>query len=648
MRQWFSPAEIVAVGSVALPRTLDGLYRLIEREGWQADPRFARQRAGRGGGWEYHIARLPAEVAAALIAHAAAADAPPAPPTPMADDEERLGLWADFDARGDGAKREAARRLAIVRQVAALRRGGMGAVAATILVAREAKMPTSTLRDWLRRCQHLDPGDWLAALAPRHTGGMKTADCDPRAYEFLKADYLRPEQPCFIACHRRMVEAAAHHGWTPIPSAKTLQRRIEAEFPKGARVAARQGRDAAKRLFPSQRRDRSGFAALSAVNADGHKFDVFVRFDDGTIGRPVMVTVQDLYSGMILAHREDITENKDAIRLAFADVAHRYGIPDDAWLDNGRGFASKWITGRVPNRYRFTIRDEDPAGILPQLGINVHWTKPYSGQSKPIERAFRDLCEEVAKHPALAGCYVGNRPDAKPENYGSRAVSFDAFKAIVAAEIERHNARPGRRGGNANGRSFADTHRAGLETAIVRRASEQQLRMLLLAAEGVPTDRRNGEITFAKNRYWAHELVDHAGEKVVVRFDPEHFQAPLAVYSLTGQFIVDAHCIAATGFTDATAAREHERRRNAWLKAQRDLLAAERRMTIEEVAALMPLAAPTPEPETKVIRLVANGAPREVAGPDEAAVAERFSRGMARLFGDAEIVPFGKENGGRG
>ncbi|HOK71525.1 MAG TPA: hypothetical protein PLM83_08745, partial [Bacillota bacterium] len=33
----------------------------------------------------------------------------------------------------------------------------------------------------------------------------------------------------------------------------------------------------------------------------------------------------------------------------------------------------------------------------------VHWTTPYHGQSKPIERAWKTLCEEVSKHPKFAG-----------------------------------------------------------------------------------------------------------------------------------------------------------------------------------------------------------------------------------------------------
>src|SRR3546814_15673799 len=114
--------------------------------------------------------------------------------------------------------------------------------------------------------------------------------------------------------------------------------------------------------------------------------------------------------------------------------------------DNGRAFASKWLTGGAKTRFRFKVRDEDPTGLLVALGVTIHWAKPYRGQSKPIERGFRDLCDAVAKHPAFEGAYTGNRPDAKPENYGSKAVDLDTFLRVWNEGMAAHNARLGQIG----------------------------------------------------------------------------------------------------------------------------------------------------------------------------------------------------------
>ena len=95
------------------------------------------------------------------------------------------------------------------------------------------------------------------------------------------------------------------------------------------------------------------------------------------------------------------------------------------------------MTGGVPNRYRFKIKDDDPVGIMTLLmgRDRVHWTSVHGGrghgQAKPVERAFGvgGIGEIVDKHPAFAGAWTGNSPLAKPENYGSRAVPSRRFPA---------------------------------------------------------------------------------------------------------------------------------------------------------------------------------------------------------------------------
>jgi hypothetical protein len=388
---------------------------------------------------------------------------------------------------------------------------------------------------------------------------------------------------------------------------------------------------------------------MQAVNADGHKFDVFVRWEDGTIGRPVMVAWQDLHSDKVVGHRLDQGESWTLVRLAFADMVESFGIPEEAWLDNGRAFASKWLTGGMPNRYRFTVRDDEPEGILTQLGVTVHWTTPYHGQSKPIERAFRDLCEEIAKHPKCAGAYTGNAPDAKPENYASRAVPIEDFRALVVEQIARHNARSGRRSAVAAGRSFDDVFAASLAApgTMVKRATEEQRRMFLSAAEGVTARKPTGELEFAGNRYWAEALADQIGRKLVIRFDPQDLLRPLPVYTLDGRFICEAECIEATGFNDIDAAREHAKKRRLYVKRMREALKLERTLSIDEVAALMPSPeVPKARPTPAVVKLVVNGRPR----PAHEDIDEAFARGVDRLFGAGNVVPLGRqqEEGGRG
>lgn len=628
MTQWFTAAALLALQLPALPLDKGGLSRTIDREGWRSSP-FARQV---DGVWEYHASLLPAE-ARAVIAVRGTADAP------VAGRDELL--WERFERLPEATQAVARERLAVVDQVMTHKAGGMKAGAAVALVAPRSGVSTSTLWGWLKLVEGANRADWLALLAPQHKGRTTTVDCDPRAWDFFVADYLRAERPSLSACYRRLEEAAALHKWAPIPSLKTLQRRVEKTFPAAAVALARNGREAAARIFPHQRRDRSGFAAMQAVNADGHKFDVFVRWEDGTIGRPLATVVQDLGTGMILGYRIAQSENWSAVRLAFADTIERYGIPEQCWLDNGRAFASKWLTGGMQTRFRFKIRDDEPQGVLTQLGIKVHWTTPYHGQAKPIERAFRDLCEEIAKHPRCAGAYTGNAVDAKPENYGSKAVPIAEFRALVASEIARHNARQGRRGAGLNGESFAEAFARSISAPgnVVMRATAAQRRLLLMAAVGVTCRKPTGEIWLDGNRYHADELIPFMGKAVTVRFDPDDLHAPVAVYAKDGGLICEAPCIENTGFGDSVAAQANGRDKRQWLKAHRELLAAERRLGIADVATLVPKVDVPEAPYSPVVRLVTE---TPSTRPDASAADASFSRAVRALSGeqDAELIPF--------
>ncbi|MGH8338552.1 MAG: transposase domain-containing protein, partial [Gammaproteobacteria bacterium] len=159
--------------------------------------------------------------------------------------------------------------------------------------------------------------------------------------------------------------------------------------------------------YPAQERDRSVFRAMQAVNADGWRGDSLVQWPNGYIGRPVIVSWQDLYSGAILGWRVDRTENLDLIRLSLSDVLRSYGIPDEVYLDNGHAFSALWLSGRTPNRFRFKIRAEEPDGIFNLLGIKVHWVTPRHGQAKPIERAHGEYADRISRHPRLAGSWLG-------------------------------------------------------------------------------------------------------------------------------------------------------------------------------------------------------------------------------------------------
>lgn len=640
MNEWLTIAEIAALNLPSLPRSEKSLDNHA-RAHWRGNPDTARKVAGKTKPvWQYHVSLLPDAARSRLaLVHSA-----PANDDRDMEAERRKALWDRYEALSQDYKDACAVRLKVLEEVERLKAVGMSATDAVAATTRLAGVSKSTYYEWLALVNGHERQDWKAALAPVATKAGRFAPCEPMAWTLVKSDFLRPEGPSFSSCYRRVAKVAKAKGWA-FPDERSLRRRLDRECPPEVQTLAREGRDKLKATYPAQRRTRDMLHAMQAVNMDGHKFDVFVKLPDGTVTRVFLIALQCLFSGKFVAWRVSLSENWISVRLVIGDMVERHGIPDIITLDNGRAFASRWISGGTPNRYRFKVKEEDVDGLLTTLGIELKWTKPFSGQSKPIERAFRDLTDDISRHPLCAGAYTGNKPDAKPENYGTKAIPYDEFVAHVDAQMAEHNARAGRKGGNCAGRSFDETFAQSMQhpSTIVRWPSPAQRSLWLLASEGVRTRKGNGEIHLFGNRYWNSALTAYAGKKVTVRFDPDNLTRDLKVYTQSNQLICDAACIDDAGFYDAEAARQHAKKRGDYEKKTKAALDALATLTAAEVAdvyARGERAAPKPKPQTSsVTRLVTGNLavrpePAEVSDDD---YETSFSRAMNMIETGAVI-----------
>lgn len=98
---------------------------------------------------------------------------------------------------------------------------------------------------------------------------------------------------------------------------------------------------------------------------------------------------------------------------------------------------------------------------------------------------------------------------------------------------------------------------------------------------------------------------EHAGEKIIARFDPEDLHAGVFVYSLAGAFMGPAECREKVGFFDLVGAKLHARVQRQRRAAEKKLLEVMRPMSVGDLAAeLNTLAKPaTPLVEAKVVEL---------------------------------------------
>jgi len=607
-REWFSPAELAELQLPGFTGDKRSINRRIADQRWNLrvdrdGTLLMRQRAGRGGGAEYHVSLLPGE-ARLELARRGLSGARPGPEVfdPDAD------AWRWFDGRSGKIKAEAERRLAAVQEVELLKESGMTGTAAVAEVAASHGIGRATLWNWLKLVDGVAPAHRLPALAPRRQGGGAEADIDPELWQLFKSDYLRPEEPPLTICYENVAHFAGQNGLS-LPSERTFRRRLERDVDPGIVRRLRKGAEAARRALPAQRRTVAHLHALECVNIDGHTFDVRVQHPSKVdkhgkplIVRPILVGIQDVRSSKMLAWRVCEVESAHYVRLVFGDLFAKWGIPVHAVLDNGRGFASKWITGGMKTRFRFKVRPEEPEGLLTGLNIKVHWALPFHGQSKPIERAWGDLTNRIARSAFVAGAYTGRSTLHKPENYGSRAVPWAEFAAHVDACIARHNAKLGRRGRDYKGRSFDDVFAESYAVSQIDKATPEQLRRAMLAADQKLVGKQDGVIEMFGNRYWSQACGRLHGTRVTVRFDPENLHGEVHVYGQDGAYLCAAQCLADEGFLTAEAAGRSGKFQSEQKRRMREGIAAEELLSSAQVASYQTGVPVEVVPEARVIR----------------------------------------------
>lgn len=137
MMEWRTAAEWAELGLPDLPSTASALIRRAAREGWQR-----RDRAGRGGGFEYHFSSLPDKARAAYILRSA----PKKPARGKGYDQD--GLWARFERLTEAHHQEAGRRLKALEAVTDLTDAGLKKLTAIAHVAAEVGVNPATIRRW--------------------------------------------------------------------------------------------------------------------------------------------------------------------------------------------------------------------------------------------------------------------------------------------------------------------------------------------------------------------------------------------------------------------------------------------------------------------------------------------------------------------
>lgn len=519
-----------------------------------------------GAALAVRIADLPADTRAALAQsrHGNAA----------ASTDADAAAWSWY--AGISTKRQALAeaKLAALLAVEKYCTEGKTLTAAIAESAAESGQATPTIHRDRAKVRDVPRANWLPTLAKKSGAGRARVEISEEAWSFFGAFLREAADRCpLTVAYEKTAKVAKREGWA-WPAYSTVHARWS-EFSAGARALIKSGPKAHDATVPTRRRSVAKLQAMRVVNLDGRQADVFVEFEDGTTGRPIVIAIQDVYSRAFLGWVVAKTENSDATKAAILKVLDRYGLFDELVTDNGRAFASKKISGGAPHRFRWKSGNDEVSGLLELIGARVRFARPYSGRSKPIERGFRDVAQRIDTLPEFRGAYCGHRPDAKPEDFAGRAVPIAEFRAVYDREIAAHNAKPGRRTEMGKGKLsfdqvFAESYRQRPSRPIV----PAQRRYFLFDIAYLKPHRDTGALASGGFTWWAPEhqatLLKYRNSKVRVLFDPSDRSAPVMVEDMKGHVIVESlRCLREGEFLSTDDARDVARRRTRIKKLDR-------------------------------------------------------------------------------
>lgn len=405
---------------------------------------------------------------------------------------------------------------------------------------------------------------WEALLLPRYKGRTKEAELTPDAWDWIKSHYLNTsETPACVVVKEAKKEGRAR-GWV-FPSDKTIIRKINA-LSANHYLYGRKGEKAFDGNFPSAERNFTAYDLHDTWVADGRRADVFCKWPDGTVSRPMVVAWIDMRSRVILGARGAYSESAALVLSSFHCALSNSGVrPKSVLFDNGCGFAAKSVTGGQERRHRFHINPDDPIGALTRMGINVDWSRPGRGQEKPIESGWKNMANNVDKSPEFQGAYCGKDTASKPEDFNrDKAIPIEIYQAKLESFIEEFNREHKHRGHGMNGKSPLQIYDELMQADPLKTwpiPSAEDMRLLQLEQRMLTLNNKDASIRFklpgyGEVRFWSETLADLPMAARAKKYNIYHNSAlpdlPILVYDGL-RFICEARRIGMVGCKDAAA-----------------------------------------------------------------------------------------------
>ena len=395
MKSWFTTSELAALALPDLPSTRQGWEILAERDRWAEVAGMSRPRAGRGGGFEYHLDLLPAAALAAFASKAVGKVA--------VEDADRLSAEAAAETQNLTAASLDHRDARLALLAAAERcvhAGNLTRTAADKAFCALYNLGKIAVDPWVRAAvPEIAPRSIARWRALRAKGAIGRLAIDKGAGRRGSGALDQPEVRSWL------LGFLAHK---PHTSAQSALDYLKAQFPdldvslrsvcrslKGLKTTEKvaltriTNPDAWKSKYEPSGEHSSAVTRLNEMwQIDASPADVML-----TSGRHSIYACIDLYSRRTVIYVTK-TPRAEAVCLLIRRAIMAWGVPESIKTDNGSDFKA-----------RRTV------GLLSGLQIEVLVSPPYTPKAKAhVERVIKTFQHDCASDlPGFIGHSVSDR-----------------------------------------------------------------------------------------------------------------------------------------------------------------------------------------------------------------------------------------------
>ncbi|MEM6384365.1 MAG: DDE-type integrase/transposase/recombinase [Pseudomonadota bacterium] len=539
MKDWLTARELLELQLEGLPKAERTLFRTIERQGWNTDPKRSRPRCGRGGGWEYRVASLPElarlDYAKRFVAEAAS---------------DARGTCAALSAPGtatDGvAGEERDARLQVVATANGFRRKAqMSSTASDALFVRLYNRGDVDVSKWVRdrieRVSIRSLRRWRSAVKRRETEALASDRSQSRTgtsvLDRAEGGKLRDsvlamlsKNPHFKAKHIRgylrdtygdsltVITADGEVHERPMPSLRTIQDTVarwrEIYAPQLLKLS---DPDGFRSKMQYALREGTRPTHINAVwQIDASPADI-MTVDGGRNGKPGRANLYlciDVFTRRVV-FTVSTTPTASALGLLIRKALLAWGVPDTIKSDNGSDFTAKHMER-----------------LLDNLGVEHDLCTPFSPEQKGmVERHFGTLQRDlIATLPGFVGHNVTDRSiienrkgfaqrlgEAPDTLAGAQLTNKELSERIDAWVRDDYERRP--HGGLRDRTPFEV---AATAPGPIRTVEDKDALRMLLApvpgGDGLRTVTKTG-ITINRVDYYSPDCMP--GDKVLCRMDPD-------------------------------------------------------------------------------------------------------------------------------